>query len=359
MNRKLMNHLCCPECKNNFEITEFEVSKSDNIIEGILICNKCNLIFPIINSIPRILRYGLIHKLVNGYNDFLEKYSSKLSSIQNNSNISSTYKDLKVGKTYNYTWASYPKILEEYRKEFEHVLGDHVSSVDVKDKLILDAGCGIGRFTRLFYEMEPKEIIGFDLSEAVVIASNHNFKDITNAYFFQGDILYLPLKKEFDLVYSIGVIHHTKDPENAVKGLAKLLSTNGKIFCWVYGHSSVDAWLNLLRSVSLKLPLPFLRFISLLPSSIVFLINSMYRTIKKTPVIKPLSEYLPFNQYADRGFANIHMTIFDHLSVPIINYFRKDDIDRFLNGTNLKNIYISARYSGKMGQSWRFSGKMP
>ena len=56
-------------------------------------------------------------------------------------------------------------------------------------------------------------VIGLDYSLAVDVAKN-NFKKNDNVHIIQADALSLPLKEsKIDGTYSIGVLHHTPNPE--------------------------------------------------------------------------------------------------------------------------------------------------
>lgn len=54
MNKKILNILCCPICKKNFNI-EIKTEDENNIIDAKLYCNKCNTIYLIENSIPNLM----------------------------------------------------------------------------------------------------------------------------------------------------------------------------------------------------------------------------------------------------------------------------------------------------------------
>jgi len=54
MRRELMNIICCPVCKGDLEL-KVEKEENDEIIEGKLICRKCNVSYEIKDSIPNLL----------------------------------------------------------------------------------------------------------------------------------------------------------------------------------------------------------------------------------------------------------------------------------------------------------------
>lgn len=54
MKRKLLDIICCPNCKGDLEL-EILKEENDEIIEGKLICKKCGKIFHIEEGIPNLL----------------------------------------------------------------------------------------------------------------------------------------------------------------------------------------------------------------------------------------------------------------------------------------------------------------
>ena len=54
MKKKLMDILACPVCKGNLQL-KIDEEKGDEIITGSLFCAKCNVTYPIQESIPRLL----------------------------------------------------------------------------------------------------------------------------------------------------------------------------------------------------------------------------------------------------------------------------------------------------------------
>lgn len=109
---------------------------------------------------------------------------------------------------------------------------------DLAGKLILDVGCGMGRFADIATRWGA-QVVGIDLSTAAEVAAK-NLKD-REAVFFQADVFALPFAPEsFDYIYSIGVLHHTPDCERAFKVLPSLLKPGGTIAIWLY--SAYNKW---------------------------------------------------------------------------------------------------------------------
>jgi len=103
---------------------------------------------------------------------------------------------------------------------------------ELAGKLVLDVGCGMGRFAEVATRWGAY-VVGVDLSLAEEAASE-NLRD-RDATFFQADVFHLPFKPEsFDYIYSIGVLHHTPNCEQAFKVLPDLLKAGGGIAIWLY-----------------------------------------------------------------------------------------------------------------------------
>lgn len=104
---------------------------------------------------------------------------------------------------------------------------------DLKGKLVLEAGCGAGRFTRLLAQ-SGAQVVTFDFSSAVD-ASAENNRTYPNVTFLQCDIFDMPFKNgAFDFVFCHGVLQHTPDPERAFRALERKVRPSGRISVDVY-----------------------------------------------------------------------------------------------------------------------------
>jgi ubiquinone/menaquinone biosynthesis C-methylase UbiE len=98
---------------------------------------------------------------------------------------------------------------------------------DVKDKLVLDVGCGSGRFVEVMSRWGAS-IVGLDYSNAVDAAKKVTDELGYFAEYVQGDALQLPFADNtFDAVYSIGVLQHTADPLQALREMCRVLKPGG------------------------------------------------------------------------------------------------------------------------------------
>ena len=150
---------------------------------------------------------------------------------------------------------------EEDRATFRNRTGLEPPELD--GAVVLDAGCGMGRYLRIAADSSAALVVGMDLSQAVAAARELTTAE-TRVAVVQGDLLRPPFAQAtFDHIYSLGVIDHTPDPRGAFLVLAGLLRPGGRIVVWVYPRERpiIEYMMNLQRAISTRLPLPFLEML--------------------------------------------------------------------------------------------------
>ncbi len=103
---------------------------------------------------------------------------------------------------------------------------------------VLDAGCGTGTTITLLARLQPKaEALGVDLTPAslAIAEANREKLGLTNLRFREGNILDMDLGKKFDVILSLGVLHHLADMAAGLSNLARHLKDEGVVLLWLYG----------------------------------------------------------------------------------------------------------------------------
>jgi len=121
--------------------------------------------------------------------------------------------------------------------------------VDIKNKKILEIGCGTGRITRQIAK-KAKEVIAIDHNKEIIKYCKKKYKKLKNVNFLYEDIEKLKIKsQDFDIIISGWVgIYYAKNIEILIKNLYKLLNKNGKlIIIEAYHESEYIKILNIIK----------------------------------------------------------------------------------------------------------------
>jgi 2-polyprenyl-3-methyl-5-hydroxy-6-metoxy-1,4-benzoquinol methylase len=94
------------------------------------------------------------------------------------------------------------------------------------DSHVLEAGCGAGRFTEVLLNAGAR-VTSIDLSQAVE-ANQDNFPQDDRHRVAQADLLQPPFAPgQFDVVFCLGVVQHTPDPDKAIAKLYEQVCPGG------------------------------------------------------------------------------------------------------------------------------------
>ena len=212
MNHELLELVRCPQCRGGgLEVTGDPPRD--------LTCPACASTVPIVDGVPRLAGQT-------------ESYAASFGRQWNRYDVARPEED-----------------------EATFLVKTGVSPHDLAGQLVLDAGCGGGRYARLL-GTQGARVIAADLSSAVAKAYEL-CASLHNVLVLQADLLDLPLaERAFDLVYSIGVLHHTPDPRRAFHEIARRVKPGGRLAVWLYRrNTSPQEWLNSgLRALTTRLP---------------------------------------------------------------------------------------------------------
>jgi SAM-dependent methyltransferase len=124
-----------------------------------------------------------------------------------------------------------------------------------QDRVVLDAGCGQGRFSYLASMLGARHVVAVDQSHEALVRARRATGEPKNCLFIQADLDALPLRAEaFDYVMSFGVLHHTPSTRRALERLIALLKPGGLVSIYVYRRFSIPAVVWPLRLLTLRLP---------------------------------------------------------------------------------------------------------
>ncbi len=208
--------LCCPRCRGPLDRAETPPGFQ---------CGTCGVTYPEINGIPRFAG---------------ETYTASFGRQWNRYDVARDEEDEAV---------------------FTVKTGVHPR--ELAGKLVLDAGCGGGRYAYLLGRFGA-QVVGVDLSTAVEKARTL-CADMPNVTILQGDLTELPLAENtFDFAFSIGVMHHGPQPRKAFDEVAKRVKPDGQLAVWLYRKNILpqEVLNSSLRAITTRLPARVLEPIS-------------------------------------------------------------------------------------------------
>lgn len=135
---------------------------------------------------------------------------------------------------YNWRW--------HYQSAYNFCTGRKPATEKIR---ILDAGCGTGSSTEYLVLHNPSaEIVAIDLSENALSIAQQRLEKSRVLANFTGKIEFKQLNVEdaytlggeFDLINSVGVLHHLPDPVVGIQSLATKLTQGGLFHIFVYGE---------------------------------------------------------------------------------------------------------------------------
>lgn len=328
MKETLLNLLACPICGGDLFVAHEARHEGREIIEGVLNCRKSLHEYRIECGVPRFVNLNKIA---------LDK--------------------VETAETFGWQWKNFKQKDSKYAEQF---LGwiTPVKPEFFKDKIILDAGCGNGRHTKLAAKWGAKEVVGIDISSAVEPAFQATRK-LPNAHIVQADIFKLPFKKIFDYAFSVGVLHHAADPKEAFRTIAGKVKKGGALSIWVYGAENnewISRYINPIRKgFTSKMNHPALYQISKLPTLGVFLASKfIYKPTDKTALGKKLFYHEYLSHLGAFGWREQHSIVFDHLAAPTALYISREEFESWWREIKVQDVKITWHNQN----SWSGFGKV-
>ena len=330
MKLKSLKYLSCPSCKSDF--LSVQKSTAANLESGHIVCSnkKCRRRYFIRNGLANLTVY--------------QKTNEK-----------------KAAASFGYEWQQY------FNNKFEKktVFGrDEMSDLEyffrstgtrpssIKQKRILDAGCGSSKLTALLSNNRPEIVIGFDIHDYIKLSYEKN-KRIANVEIVQANIFNPPFKRGiFDIVWCNGVVHHTPDPYKAFLEISKLVKKGGRLYVWGYEKrfSPFKFTKDIFRFLKLdRLPYPYLKLISSFLAVIFLWLNriSLFLLLPFKSII--FKNYYIGHSLRKRNYDELTMTWFDALSPKYDYRFREEEIVNWFLGQGYKNIIKNPHKIGICG----------
>ena len=224
MNPSLLPMLRCPTgCEGELTLREDRRAGADDIVSGILRCDDCGAEYPIHRGIAQMLPHSLSAETECHTDESVVRKRSEMRA-----------RNAQV-KDYERMWhlnlfgrIEIPVTMRPLRLLRHHNL--------------LEAGCGTGRMSPSFAAKCDRLVaVDFSLRSLQRNRANLRRRGVRNVDLIQADICRLPIRADaFDRVVSCQVLEHiptVESRESAVRELARVLRTGGRLVLSAYQHS--------------------------------------------------------------------------------------------------------------------------
>lgn len=254
----------------------------------------------------------------------------------------------KTVQSFGEEWKIFHSFSDE---EIKSIGNDYFDLLDFETQRFtaLDVGCGSGRWSK-YLSPRVNWIEAIDPSMAVCSAVQ-TLKQCNNVRVSQASVNNLPFHDNtFDLVFSLGVLHHVPDTQGAIVHCYKKIKPGG--FFLVYLYYKLDNRnclyrmlfhiVSSMRLVISKLPLKLKRFIcDAIAVSIYLPLAGLSRLVSR--LSENAAKKIPLSYYRKTSFYVMRNDAFDRFGTPLEKRFSKKEIQEMLQKAGFINIRFSNR----------------
>lgn len=315
MNPLHLKYLACPETHESLELQTAVTNGEGMVVTGSL-RSSSGRSYPILRGIPRFVNE--------------ECYST----------------------SFGYEWNRWPRVQFESENVGRPMAGhtthmwETITGIEprlVADKTIVEFGCGPGRFLDIVRK-KGGCAVGLDMSQAVE-AARLNFAGDPNVLIVQGDVLKPPFRRRvFDGGYSIGVLHHTPQPDVGLRQLVQVIAPDGWLSVCVYpkgefyDYRSVDR----LRRMHHRLK-PRWQYRPALAYSqfAAYVLAPAIRKLRKIPGGKPFFQWLQREWLVCLDLPDARwrvLDVFDAITPATASTHTADEVQGWLRDANCQQI---------------------
>ena len=247
---------------------------------------------------------------------------------------------------FGYSWDHYADLLPQHEEQFLRWTG--LDKSFWKGLRFLDGGCGIGRNSYWPMIYGARGGLAVDVDDRTLARARKNLESFPDLEVRKQSIYEISESDTFDIVFSIGVIHHLSDPDAAVARLARAVKPGGLVLVWLYGREN-NGWI-----VNLFNPLRRVLF-SRLPSRFVHAVSLPLTALLWCTLRLGFPPGAYYRLVRGFSFDHLRAIVFDHMIPRIALYYTRAEAENLLVRADLSDI----RITWVNENSWSASGRKP
>lgn len=248
---------------------------------------------------------------------------------------------------FGHSWNIFSEMLPVHEKQFARWTTG-LEKKDWEGLDFLDVGCGIGRNSYWPFTYGAQSGLSVDIDERTLSAARKNLGDFNGATVENRSAYEIGESDRFDIAFSIGVIHHLENPDQAVAEMVRAVKPGGRVLVWLYGYEN-NEWLiryfNPARKFLFsKMPLPIVYGLSFPATSLLWLYLKI--GFGRTEYMQMIRSF---------SFRHLRAIVYDHMIPIIALYYKKEEAVRLLEDAGLVNVEV--HWVNEM--SWTVIGQKP
>lgn len=233
---------------------------------------------------------------------------------------------------FGYKWNLHSRTLPVHEEQFRRWTAP-LTAGDWHGKSFLDVGCGIGRNSVWPLRDGAERGVAIDVDTRSLACARRNLRGLDNIQVLDTSAYEIPYEDEFDISFSIGVIHHLEHPASALANMVKATKPGGKVLIWVYGREN-NEWIvrfvdPVRKSLLARLPIRLLDWLSILPTMLLWL--ALRLGFGRTDYMRLIRRF---------DFRHLHEIVFDQLLPRTACYWTRDEVEQLMRGTGLEEIEL-------------------
>jgi len=215
-----------------------------------------------------------------------------------------------------------------------------------REKTALDMGCGSGRWS-IYAARKFKYVEAIDPSDAVLVAQKQtNGKNIRVS---KAGVDQIPFADEsFDFVFSLGVLHHIPNTQQALDKSVAKLKKGGFFLLYLYYaldnrgafYKAIFSVVNGIRKLISRSSPGLKRLLSDLIAIFIYLPLITFAFLLKVIGLSAWKS-IPLNYYVGKSFFVIRNDALDRFGTPLEQRFSKDEIRLMMEEAGLVDIEFS------------------